>query len=66
MKAKRISQTLLTLVAALALASFGCKKDEGKGEGKEGDKSAEKGGDKGKGKSGSSGLWQCRLAGQSQ
>jgi len=50
MKSQRITQVIMALVAALALASFGCKKDEaaGGGEGgKEGEKTAEKGGEAG-------------------
>ena len=55
MKSQRFTQTLVALMAALALASFGCKKD-GEGGEKGGDESAEKGGEKGgeaEGKAGS-------------
>lgn len=60
MNSSRTRQVLLTLLASLAIASFGCKKEEGEGkdkaaegkggeegaakEGKEGDKGAAKGG----------------------
>jgi len=54
MKSQRITQVIMALMAALALASFGCKKDEKGGEaGKEGEQTAEKGGEAAGKKSGS-------------